>query len=188
MSKKTILSALTIFIVCIGVLTVSIQTGIPESFWETKNQGEHVIQQSKKEEAHSTPTTTQKSQTNEKGDHTQTQSISGISGPQVSTPTKDVPPGYSSELIDIKFREGTDVSLPEELLPLDLRDSVSRINRVSTLSDEELERMGADRFKLWFRITLQPETDVASFIESLESLTLTRMCCTVLYWYRATGQ
>ena len=36
---------------------------------------------------------------------------------QVAKPADGVPPGYSSELIDVKFREGTDVEPPEETLP-----------------------------------------------------------------------
>jgi hypothetical protein len=81
-----------------------------------------------------------------------------------------IPPGYSSEIMNVKFREGTDIDQPEELLPADLRESVARIRRHFTLSDEELDKMGAGEFKLWFDITLKPCIDAAAFLEELREL------------------
>lgn len=141
-----------ISIACNGVLIITVSAGIPGNFWKAKSQKEYMVKQLKKEQRRSTHT------------------MSGISDSPVPTPAKSVASENPSELIDIKFREGTEVGLPEKLLPPDLRNSVSHILRVSTLSDEELERMGAGKFKLWFRITLKPGTDAVSFLETLKRL------------------
>ncbi len=81
-----------------------------------------------------------------------------------------VPPGYSSEVIHVKFREGTAVQTPEALLPPDLRDSVASISRLFSLSKEKLEQMGGSSFNLWFRIVLRPGTDAGAFLEHLKQL------------------
>ena len=90
--------------------------------------------------------------------------------PSHLTPVTGTPPGFSSELIQVKFREGTDVDPPEEALPTNLRDSVAGIRRLITLSDQELERIGGSSFKLWFEITLKPGTDAAAFLNALKEL------------------
>jgi Ca2+-binding RTX toxin-like protein len=101
----------------------------------------------------------------------QTQSISDKSGSQFPTLAKEgIPPGYSSEIIQVKFREGTDVDPPEASLPPDLRNSVASITRLFSLSEQELDEIGAGRLKLWFQITLKPGTDAAAFIEDLKRL------------------
>lgn len=81
-----------------------------------------------------------------------------------------VPPGYDSMRIEIKFRLGTDVESPIEILPLKLLSSVSEIRQSSSLSDKELERIGAESFKRWFVIVLKPGTDPVEFINKLLDL------------------
>jgi len=90
--------------------------------------------------------------------------------PSHLTPATGTPPGFSSEIIQVKFREGTDVDPPEEALSPNLRDSVANIRRLVTLSDQELERIGGGTFKLWFEITLKPGTDAAAFLNDLKQL------------------
>jgi uncharacterized repeat protein (TIGR01451 family) len=84
--------------------------------------------------------------------------------------SESVPPGYSSELIDVKFREGTNVDPPEDALPPDLRNAVASIRRGFSLSEEQRRRTGADRLRLWFRIGLKPGVDPVDFIERLKRL------------------
>lgn len=80
-----------------------------------------------------------------------------------------VPSGYSSEIIQVKFREGTNVEDPWTLLPSHLRDSTTSVTSLSTLSEEQLNKIGAWPY-LWFRITLKPGTDAAKFMKELRSL------------------
>ena len=100
--------------------------------------------------------------------------------PMLEPSTKSVPPGYSSQIIHVKFREGIQVDPPERLLPVDLRDSVASITRLFSLPEQELEnirRKGESRsgrrladLNLWFQITLKPDVDAARFLGELKHL------------------
>jgi hypothetical protein len=94
---------------------------------------------------------------------------------------KSAPAGYSSMILQVKFREGTDVSAPKQLLPPELRGSVADITRLfSGLSKEKLDKMKAagERSRgeklpdltTWFKITLKPGTNSAEFVEKLKRL------------------
>jgi subtilisin family serine protease len=95
-------------------------------------------------------------------------------------PARVIPPGYSSEIIDVKFREGIKVSLRGEPLPQDLRNSMTSINRLFSAPEEQLDKIretGVSRsakqlpdLNQWFRITLKPGTDADKFIEALRQL------------------
>jgi serine protease len=91
-----------------------------------------------------------------------------------------IPPGFSSEIIQVKFKEGTDVHPSSRPLPPDLLNSVGRITRLFTLSEQEIDRLRATgeqvsrnplpNLNLWFQITLNPGADAAIFIENLKRL------------------
>lgn len=87
---------------------------------------------------------------------------------------KGTPPELSTaggfKVIHVKFRQGTNIDSPLLLLPPELRKSVARITRLFSLRDQQLEKMGAGRLKLWFEITLKPETETGSFLGSLKHL------------------
>jgi len=83
------------------------------------------------------------------------------------TDSSGVPPGYSSEIIQVKFVSGTDIDPPESILPVNLQSSVATIRRLSTLPDEELDRIGSAQLKLWFEIKLRAGVDPIQFIEEL---------------------
>jgi hypothetical protein len=91
-------------------------------------------------------------------------------GSVVAASPPPIPPGYSSEVIHVKFREGTEVQTLGALLPPDLRDSVVSISRLFSLPKERLEQMEGSRLNLWFRIILRPGTDAATFLEELKHL------------------
>lgn len=102
---------------------------------------------------------------------TQTQSTSDTSDSQTPpSAKKGIPPGYSSKIIQVKFRPGTKVSLPEALLSPELKKSVVNIVPLFSLPEQELERIGAGRLQLWFQITLISGTDAAGFLEDLKLL------------------
>ena len=91
-----------------------------------------------------------------------------------------IPPGFSSEIIQVKFKEGTDVHPPSRPLPPDLLNSVGRITRLFTLSEQEIDGLRAmgeqvsrnplPNLNLWFQITLKPGADAATFIKNLRRL------------------
>jgi hypothetical protein len=81
-----------------------------------------------------------------------------------------LPTARVCKMIHVKFRTGTNIDSPLLLLPPELRKSVDRITRLFSLSDQQLERMGAPRLKLWFEITLKPETDMDVFLENIKRL------------------
>lgn len=91
-----------------------------------------------------------------------------------------IPSGYSSEIIHVKFGEGTNVDQPTLLLPPHLRSAALRVNRLFGLPKDKLDRMrteGKGRsgkalpdLSLWFKITFKPGSDVAAFIEDLKQL------------------
>src|SRR5439155_683499 len=60
-----------------------------------------------------------------------------------TTAAAPIPPGFSSEIIQVKFKEGTDVHPPSRPLPPDLLNSVGRITRLFTLSEQEIDRLRA---------------------------------------------
>ena len=86
-----------------------------------------------------------------------------------------IPPGYSSEVVDVKFRAGTEV-----VLPPNLRDSAASMGRLFSVSEEKLEEIRAigerlsgqilPDLNMWFRITLKPGTDAADYIEDVKRL------------------
>jgi hypothetical protein len=57
-----------------------------------------------------------------------------------------------------------------QLIPCDLQMSVVRLRRLTTLNDQQLNKIGASHFKRWFEITLKPGTSLESFIKHLQSL------------------
>jgi hypothetical protein len=91
-----------------------------------------------------------------------------------------IPSGYSSEAIDVKFVEGTDVEKPENLLPADLQAIVKKIRPLFGLNKEKLAGLkakGENRsgkklpsLGLWFRIKLKPGTDPVEFSNRLMQL------------------
>lgn len=93
-----------------------------------------------------------------------------------------IPPGYSSEIIEIKFREDAQVDLLQMTmgLPPHHRNAIARIIKLFTLPKENLDRIRArgrsysrkalPDLNRWFRITLQPGTDAAAFLEDLRRL------------------
>ena len=97
-----------------------------------------------------------------------------------TTAAAPIPPGFSSEIIQVKFKEGTDVHPPSAPLPPDLLNSVGRITRLFTLSEQEIDRLRTTgeqasrkplpNLNLWFQITLKPGADAATFIENLRRL------------------
>jgi hypothetical protein len=97
-----------------------------------------------------------------------------------TTASAPIPRGFSSEIIQVKFKEGTDVHPPSRPLPPDLSNSVGRITRLFTLPEEEIDRLRATgeqasrkplpNLNLWFQITLKPGADAATFIENLRRL------------------
>jgi hypothetical protein len=74
----------------------------------------------------------------------------------------------TSKIIHVRFRTGANIDSPLLLLPPELQNSVASIRRLFSLSDQELNRVGAGRLKLWFEITLKPETHMDEFIEKLK--------------------
>jgi serine protease len=92
-----------------------------------------------------------------------------------------IPAGYSSRIVQVKFKEGTDVSVPEQLLPADLRASVANTTRLfSGLSPNRLDQMrvigklkrgeALPDLNLWFKITLTGVADAPDFMEKLTRL------------------
>ena len=91
--------------------------------------------------------------------------------------------GFSSEIVHVKFREGTDVTWPEQVvaqLPPDVVNLSSAVNTLFVLPRQTLNdlrargrrrsgRMPPD-LNLWFQITLQPGTDADAFLEALRRL------------------
>ena len=93
-----------------------------------------------------------------------------VTGTAADKKDSGVPPGYSSKIIQVKFKEGTKVIQPGALLPQNLRKSVASVTRLFTLSEEEMDNIGASGLNLWFQITLKPGTNAAAFIEDLKRL------------------
>jgi hypothetical protein len=99
-----------------------------------------------------------------------TQDVALPSEAEETVMATSIPPGYSSEVIQVKFRKGTDIDPPELARPPELRTSVANISQLFSPSAEELGEIGAGELRLWFRIILKPGTDAPTFIEQLKSL------------------
>lgn len=115
-----------------------------------------------------------------------------ITLPVLATPSLagdvSIPPGYSTEIIYVKFREGVNINVPGDLLPVDLRHSIDSITKLFSLPEERLNRLkaeGAQRLSrkgliqaanslpnlnLWFMIKLKPGTNADQFIKELRLL------------------
>ena len=91
-----------------------------------------------------------------------------------------VPPGFSPEIIQVRFQEGTIVDQPDTLLTPDLLNSVDSITPLFSLSETQLNDLRAKGqagsgeslpdLNLWFKINLKSGTDGAAFIEDLKLL------------------
>lgn len=156
--KTTTVFIFMIFIFLGGITGVSVQ-----------KENTEVVPESVKEKALSIPTVVQQTQSGNKKSTNQLQLLDDAMNQQIAA-SEVVPPGYSAELLDVKFREGTNVDPPEEALPPDLRNAVASIRGGFSLSEEQRRRTGADRLRLWFRIRLQPGVDPVDFIERLKRL------------------
>jgi serine protease len=107
-------------------------------------------------------------------------SPSGISNNPAPTKaaTPPIPPGHSLTTIHVKFRQGTNVDLPLEVLPTSLRNAVATHTKVFSLPKQklnELQARGSSRvgttlpdLNLWVELTLQSGTDAAAFLEELK--------------------
>jgi hypothetical protein len=95
----------------------------------------------------------------------------------VTAAPSSIPYGYSSEIINVKFREGTVVNPHIGTLPSSLLSSAARVTRSFSLSKENLDEIRAigeassgktlPDLNMWFQIALQPGTDAATFLEAL---------------------
>jgi len=95
-----------------------------------------------------------------------------------SSPSKR--PGYSSETVHVKFREGTYADLPRVLLTPSLDRASASITKLLNLPNQKLDELRArgmtrsgkflPDLNLWFEIRLQPGVDVAAFLEELKRL------------------
>ena len=91
-----------------------------------------------------------------------------------------IPPGYSSKTIHVKFKEGTNMDLPLEVLAPGLRSAVASYTKLFTLPKQKLNELGArgrsrsgtplPDLNLWVELTLQYGTDAAAFLEDLKRL------------------
>jgi hypothetical protein len=108
----------------------------------------------------------------------------GVSASQTPPP---IPAGYSTEILHLRFREGSPATLPGEL-----RRSVEIMQPLFTLPKQKLDQLrsqgelrsrgriprgGAGRsfrrlpdLSLWYKITLKPGVDAAAFLDRLRSL------------------
>ena len=78
--------------------------------------------------------------------------------------------GGAGPRIDVKFRAGTALDEPIRVLPSHLRKPVKRISPLITLSEQERDRIGAREMARWFRLELDPGTDVRDFLVRLRAL------------------
>jgi hypothetical protein len=92
--------------------------------------------------------------------------------------TPPIPPGHSLTTIHVKFREGTNVDLPLEALPPDVRNAVASYTKLFSLPTHKLSDLharGRSRsgtalpdLNLWVVLILQSGTDAAAFLEALK--------------------
>ena len=103
----------------------------------------------------------------------------------ISDADQPAPAGQSTEVVHVKFEDGTDVQPPRGALPPQMRGSVRRIEPLFSLPAEQLEQlrergrsqaaaagMGKSfrdlpNLSLWFEITLNPNVDAETFLASL---------------------
>ncbi len=72
--------------------------------------------------------------------------------------------GYYDDIINVKFKAGTNISNTTSLLPENLMNNVSRIYpHTESLTDNSV-------MKYWFRINLKPGTDGSEFLDKLTKL------------------
>jgi serine protease len=92
-----------------------------------------------------------------------------------------IPAGYSSRTVHVRFQQGTDVSVPEQLLPPDLSVSVANTMRLfNGLTADQLYQMKVNGelkrgealpdLNLWFKITLRAGADAPDFMEKLKGV------------------
>lgn len=92
-----------------------------------------------------------------------------------------IPPGFSSELIQVRFSEGTDVDPPTDALSSSgLLPKVESIYRLFSLSESDLNELreageansgeSLPDMNMWFEIKLEPGTDASVFLEALKAL------------------
>jgi len=81
-----------------------------------------------------------------------------------------IPEGYFAEVIHIKFVGGSEDVPMEELLSAHMKNSLEYMRRLITLSDEELQKIGGERLRLWFEIKLLPGIDAVQFMGELRGL------------------
>jgi serine protease len=89
------------------------------------------------------------------------------------------PPGTSSELIHVRFQDGTDVNPPTDALPASLVPDVATIGRLFSLSESELDRLRAagetasgatlPDMRLWFEIRLKDGVNAVGFLSALRA-------------------
>jgi hypothetical protein len=77
-----------------------------------------------------------------------------------------IPEGFSKELIDVKFREGTDIDHPQELIPNSLLKSIEAIKPLVDYPNKNYYE--PNLMKYWFRITLRTGTNPVEFINQLK--------------------
>lgn len=106
---------------------------------------------------------------------------------QIKISSLTIDPGYSREIIEVKFVEGSGVRLRNgKLVSLTGQDlgavykilnqyNVLKIERLFTLPEEKLEEMkkpGIASLNLWYRITLDKGARTEEFINALNSLAI----------------
>ena len=74
----------------------------------------------------------------------------------------------SENNVDIKFKEGVKFETPENLIPQKLRDSITNIKPLFTLSEAETDKLNAKNLKLWYRVELKKDIDPDNFIDELK--------------------
>lgn len=99
---------------------------------------------------------------------------------ETKAPPPTVPPGYSSQAIHVKFREGTNVEQPLEGFPPGLRATVVSHTKLFSLPEEKLNELRAKEsgrlgtplpdLNLWVEMTLQSGTDAAAFLVEMRRL------------------
>ena len=100
-----------------------------------------------------------------------------IGNPAAAAPP---PPGFASDTIQVRFKEGTDVTPPSDALPASLLASVASIVPLFTLPEATLATLRSNAavlsgetppdLSMWFRITLAGGADAAAFIDALRLL------------------
>jgi hypothetical protein len=104
----------------------------------------------------------------------------GLTTSSVTASSPPKRPGYSSESVHVKFREGTYADLPWVLLTPSLGNASASITPLFSLPNQKLKELRAkgmtrsgkvlSDLNLWFQISLQPGVDVAAFLEELKRL------------------